>query len=238
VTTVIDLIKAYISPDSVWRWILSGFYHFPIRFVFALVSSVICTKKLSGNYWPIRVRVAGGQKFRLYCSPFQKVQLQGILRVNQWIGSDSPSSLTLGAGSSFVLLGDFEVGPGVHIYVSPGAELKIAGRLNSSGSGITCNTRIMVEKLVEIGTDCIIAWDVCISDSDLHDIKGARRTAPVFIGNHVWIAHGSSIMKGAIIPSGCIVAAKSLVRSAIDSERALVAGAPAVVKRTGVEWSR
>jgi acetyltransferase-like isoleucine patch superfamily enzyme len=144
----------------------------------------------------------------------------------------------LGTGCNFILLGDFDIGPGVHICVSPGALLKIAGRLNNNVSGITCNARIMVEELVEIGSDCIIAWDVCISDSDLHNIKGSRRTTPVFIGNKVWIAHGVSILKGAIIPSGCIVAAKSLVMSAIDSERALVAGTPATIKKTGVEWSR
>lgn len=155
-----------------------------------------------------------------------------------WGGLDSPSSLTLGAESRFVLLGDFEVGPGVHILVSPRALLKIAGRLNASASGITCNTRIMVEDSVEIGHDSIIAWDVYISDSNWHDIKGVQKIAPVSIGSNVWISHGVSILRGVTIPSRCIVGAKSLVTSVIGFERALIAGIPATVRKTGVEWSR
>jgi acetyltransferase-like isoleucine patch superfamily enzyme len=235
---LISQVKACFKPGSVGHWILSGFYHSPMQFPFALLRSLICTKKLCGNYWPIKVRVAAGQKFKIQYSPSRNVQLEGILSVGPWGCSNSSSSLTLGSGSRFVVSGNFDIGPGVHISVGSGASLRIGGRLNDNASGITSDTRIMVEQSVEIGYGCIIAWDVFISDSDWHDIKGMQRSAPVVIGNRVWIAHGVSILKGTIIPSGCIVGAKSMVSSVIKSEQALVAGNPAVVIRTGVEWSR
>jgi len=236
---MIDGIKNRLQPASTARWILGGFFHHPFRFPVALIRSLICTKRLCGRWWPIRVRVSPGQRFKVNCASRPVVELRGVLSVISWGGSDLPSSLTSGAGSRITLLGNFEIGPGVHIHVSPGATLQIGGCRNFSGSGITCDSRIMVERSVEIGHDCIIAWDVFISDSDWHNIAGIdRRHSPVVIGDRVWISHGVSVLKGAVIPTGCIVGAKSLVRSQIDVENALVAGIPAVVKRTGMEWSR
>jgi len=233
-----DLINRCFKPGSTGRWIISGFHHSPVRFAFALLGSLVYTRRLCGSFWPIKVRVAAGQGFHVSCASRRNVRIEGILSINSWLGSSSPSSLNIGAGSRFIVSGDFEIGPGVHILVAPGGSLKIGGRLDSSASGITCDSRIMVEQSVEIGYDCIVAWNVFISDSDWHDISGVKRNSPVIIGNKVWISHGASILKGAIIPSGCIIGAGSLVSSVIDSEKALVVGIPAVVKRTGVEWSR
>ncbi|MHB8210556.1 MAG: acyltransferase [Acidithiobacillus sp.] len=96
----------------------------------------------------------------------------------------------------------------------------------------------MIEKYCSIGTDCIIAWDVFISDSDWHNIVGSERNDPVFIGDDVWIAHGVSITKGSMVPKGSVVGAKSLVLRGHFPEKSLIAGIPATVRRTGVEWSR
>jgi acetyltransferase-like isoleucine patch superfamily enzyme len=96
----------------------------------------------------------------------------------------------------------------------------------------------MVEGSVEIGKDCIVAWDVFISDSNWHHIKDDVRMEPVVIGDKVWIAHGASIVKGAKIPSGCIVGAKSLVARGVFQENSLLAGIPATVRRRNVQWSR
>lgn len=235
---MIDFFKKRLEPASTARWILSGYFHHPIRFSVALLRSLVCTKKLCGRLWPIRVRVSPGQRFKVACGSNANVEIKGVLSVSSWGGSELPSSLASGADSRIVILGNFEIGPGVHIHVGAGATLQIGGCLKSSGSGITCDSRIMVERSVEIGHDCIIAWDVFISDSDWHDIAGTKRSAPIVIGDHVWIGHGVSVLKGSVIPSGCIVGAKSLVSSEMSLENALLAGIPAAVKSTGVEWSR
>ena len=232
---MVGSLNNMLVEGSVSHWILSGFYHHPLRFSFAFLRSLICTRKLCGSFWPIRVRVAPGQDFKVSCATSGNVEVKGVLSIGSWGGSSLPTSLSAGPGSRVSILGDFQIGPGVHISVGAGGTLKIGGKLKSA-SGITCNSRIMVEHSVEIGHDCIFGWDVFVSDSDWHDIAGARRHAPVVIGDHVWVSHGVSIVKGAVIPAGCVVGAKSLVSSELRVQNALVAGIPATVKRTGVEW--
>lgn len=234
-----SLMKKWFPANSFGRWALSGFYHSPIGFLFSLVNSLIATYKLTGEAFPVKVRLGIGQKLSISRQSSAKIRIDGIISVSRWGGETSESSITCSENCLFSVLGDFELGPGVHVHIGPAASLTIKGRKNSSASGITCNSRIMVEKSVEIGCDCIIAWDVFISDSDWHDIKGVERVIPVSIGDNVWISHGATIAKGVVIPSGCIVGAKSLVtRAGKFLDKSIIAGVPAVVRKKDVEWSR
>ncbi len=235
--TLVSLFKRKFKPGSSLRWVLGGLYHHPWYFPLTLLRSVICNMKLCGYYWPIQVRLAIGQKLFVYSSPFQNVRISGVLSINSRRGQFTPSVITLESGSALIISGDYEIGPGVNIYISKDAVVKIAGRQKHSSCGMTSDVRIMAEKSIEIGYDSLISWDVLITDSDWHDIEGVQRSAAVVIGNKVWISHGVSILKGAVVPSGCIISSKSLVASSIEVENALVAGIPAVVKRTGVEWT-
>jgi acetyltransferase-like isoleucine patch superfamily enzyme len=44
------------------------------------------------------------------------------------------------------------------------------------------------------------------------------------------------VLKGAVIPNGCVVAAGSVVTKRFEEENSLIAGTPARVTRTGIEW--
>ena len=233
-----EFIDAILKPGTFGRWFISGFYRNPIRFTGSFFRSVIATKQLTGRFYPIRVRIGVGQDLLVHVGNKSTITLIGNLLVNSWGGTNVASSISCSNESNFSILGDFEIGPNVHIELAQGAKLKLGGKRNSSASGITCDSRIMVEDSLDIGSDCIIAWDVYISDSDWHDISGVARSSPVLIGDHVWISHGVSILKGSVIPSGCIVGAKSLVTSVFETEKVLIGGIPAKVLRNGVEWSR
>lgn len=89
-----------------------------------------------------------------------------------------------------------------------------------------------------IGADFICAWHVLITDSDHHYIKGQPPHLPVIIGDHVWVATGATILKGANIGDGCIVAASSVVHRQIFPPRSLIAGIPAKVAKSSVVWAR
>ncbi len=232
------LISRLLKPGSFGRWVVAGFFRHPVRFFASLFRSAVATKKLTGSFYPIRVKVGVGQKLNICMGKNSVVKLVGTLKVEPWGGSTVASSISCGDNCLLTIGGDFEIGPDVHIQLERGAKLSLGGRRHSSASGITCSSRIMVEKSVEIGIDCIIAWDVFISDSDWHNIAEQNRVVPVSIGDHCWISHGVSILKGSVIPSGCIVGAKSLVSSVFEAERALIAGLPARVIKNGVEWSR
>lgn len=233
-----SLFLGLIGPNTTGRWILSGLYRHPLRFPIALARSAIATMKLTGKVFPLRLRIGLGQKILIKRGDFTRVHFSGNFIISSWGGSNPSSSLELCNGGRLDVRGDFGIGPNVHIVIGDNAELTLGGRQRSSGSGITCNSRVMVEERVSIGSDCIIAWDVFISDSDWHQIAGAQRSSPVTIGDKVWIAHGVSVLKGATIPSGCIVAAKSLVARSFSTEKALIAGVPARQVRSPVEWAR
>lgn len=76
---------------------------------------------------------------------------------------------------------------------------------------------------ISIGDDCLIAPFVYIVDSD-HGIEKSSKintqpnnTAPISIGNDVWIASNVTILKGVTIADGAVVAANSVVNQDIPS---------------------
>lgn len=96
---------------------------------------------------------------------------------------------------------------------------------------------------ITVGDNAMFSNHIIVRTSDAHpifDIKTNVRLNPakdVFIGNNVWIAPDSKIMKGAIIEDGCIIGSNTMVTKLIPSH-SLAVGLPAKVVKTGVRWSR
>jgi acetyltransferase-like isoleucine patch superfamily enzyme len=111
---------------------------------------------------------------------------------------------------------------------------------------------VMAEELVEIGSHCLISWGVGIADSDFHPLEPAQRlidaqalapffkdrpprpklkTAPVKIGDNVWIGMNAVILKGVIIGDNSVVAAGAVVTKSIPANT-IAAGNPAVTVKT------
>lgn len=74
---------------------------------------------------------------------------------------------------------------------------------------------------VQIGERCLLGSMVRICD------VGPTGTAPVIIGDDVWIAHGAIIEPGSTIGRGSVVAAGAVVRDAVP-DHCLASGNPAV----------
>jgi len=108
---------------------------------------------------------------------------------------------------------------------------------------------IMAEERIEIGSHCLVSWNVGIADSDFHPLEPARRlidaqalapyfknrparpklkTAPVKIADNVWIGMNAVILKGVTIGENSVVAAGSVVTKSVPPNT-IVAGNPAVV---------
>jgi acetyltransferase-like isoleucine patch superfamily enzyme len=108
---------------------------------------------------------------------------------------------------------------------------------------------IMAEDKIDIGSHCLISWNVGIADSDFHPLEPAQRlidaqalapffkdrparpklkTAPVRIADNVWIGMNAVILKGVSIGENSIVAAGSVVTKSIPPNT-IVAGNPAVI---------
>lgn len=95
---------------------------------------------------------------------------------------------------------------------------------------------------IEIGEDCMFSNNIIVRTSDSHpyfDENNKRLNNPksVKIGNHVWIAPNTKVMKGAEIGDGAIIGSDTTVSHAMP-ENALCVGRPAKVIKTNVHWTR
>ena len=94
---------------------------------------------------------------------------------------------------------------------------------------------------IRIGEDCLISTDFHLRNSDSHSIldkhTGKRLNAAkdIYLGNHIWIGGQVQILKGVTIMNNAIIGMRSLVTKDI-AENTLVAGAPARVIKTDVDW--
>lgn len=97
--------------------------------------------------------------------------------------------------------------------------------------------------ILEIGPDCMFAYDVEVRTSDEHSILDAasgERINPdksVHIGEHVWFGARSVVVKGVSIGDNSVVATGSIVSRDIGSG-VVAAGVPAREVRDGVTWDR
>lgn len=94
-----------------------------------------------------------------------------------------------------------------------------------------------------VGNDCMFSNNIIVRTSDSHpiyDIHTHERLNPskdIYIGDHVWIAPDTKIMKGANISSNTIIGSNSMVSKYVP-EHCLVVGMPARVVKEGIYWSR
>lgn len=141
-----------------------------------------------------------------------------------------PTSVVLRKGSKLIFKGNFSVFNGCDISVNENAILEI-------GSGyINCDSKIHCFKKIIIGNDVVISQNVHIRDSDNHVVVGNKEMSePIVIGNHVWIGLNVVVLKGVNIGDGSIIAAGSIVTKDVPPH-VMVAGVPAQVIKTGVEW--
>ncbi len=125
------------------------------------------------------------------------------------------------------------IGYGTYIQIENNAKLTIGNSFINREVKIICN------KEINIGNDCIIAMGTVIRDNDggKHQILNENyiNAKPITIGNHVWIGENVMILKGVTIGNGAIIAAGSLVTKDIPPH-SLAMGRPAKIVRENIEW--
>jgi acetyltransferase-like isoleucine patch superfamily enzyme/coenzyme F420-reducing hydrogenase beta subunit len=138
-----------------------------------------------------------------------------------------------GNGAIRIQRGSIVIYYGTEIHIFDGGTLTFDGNA-------TINQRVQVICMdnITIGNDVIIARDVVIRDNDGgHEIlvDGYRKTAPVTIGNHVWIGQGAMIMKGVTIGDGAIIGAGAWVAKDVKPNT-LVLADPARAIQKDIKW--
>ena len=136
-------------------------------------------------------------------------------------------------GCELVLGEDVQLYDGVEFYLdAPGARIEMGDK-----SGCNRDVKLMARDRIVIGRECAIGWEVQIMDDDGHEFNGARGSAPVTIGDHVWIGARTMILKGVTIGDGAVIAAASVVTRDVAAG-SFVGGSPARELRSEVSWSK
>lgn len=97
---------------------------------------------------------------------------------------------------------------------------------------------------VYIGDDCMFSWGIEIRTTDSHgiyDLDSGDRINPasdIRVGSHVWVAAKAALLKGSIIPSGCVVGMNSVTTKDFHEQNSILAGNPAKTIRSNIKWER
>lgn len=216
----------------------------PFFLPFVIFNKLICY--IRSLYYSGKIDDGGGRiiitkpflKFEIIKGKGAHVFIKGDLHVLPFVGGKKKTLIKMEDNSSLQINGDFTIGDGVRFFLDKNASLEIGGKEKESGSGITSDSLIMVKKNIVIGKDFLCAWNVFISDSNWHSIKGQHHQGDIIIGDHVWIANNSSVLKGSVIENNCIVASNTKVINKEYIENSMIAGIPSKVIKTDVVWSR
>lgn len=193
------------------------------------MSNVDSQRRVEADWWskPIPPNVIFGEGF--YCETAQifrhmRATAPGAVRIGNHVSCYAGCSFAIGKNGT-CSIGDFTL---------------VNGAL------------IMAEERIEIGSHCLISWNIGIADSDFHPIEPAQRlidaqalapffkdrpprpklrTMPVIIADNVWIGMNATILKGVTIGENSVVAAGAVVTKSVPAN-VVVAGNPAVVVKT------
>ncbi|MEY2518578.1 MAG: hypothetical protein QOF24_337 [Verrucomicrobiota bacterium] len=192
------------------------------------MSNVNRERRVESDWWsePIPPNVIFGEGF--YCESAQ---------IFRHLKSKEPRA---------VVLGD-------HVSCYAGCSFAVGEKGTCSVGDFTLmnGALVMAEERIEIGSHCLISWNVGIADSDFHPLEPAQRlidaqalapffkdrpprpklrTMPVIIGDNVWIGMNAVILKGVTIGENSVVAAGAVVTKSVPAN-VVVAGNPAVVTK-------
>ena len=144
-------------------------------------------------------------------------------------GNGASSMLTLDEGATIQVKGEFDFFYGADVQLFEGACLELGSGFINSGCKIRCH------KSISIGNGCAISHDFTVMDSNAHVLDGSRGTAPVRIGEHVWIGTRVTVLPGVSVGNGAVIAAGSVVTRDVPA-CSLAAGVPARVIREDIAW--
>lgn len=137
---------------------------------------------------------------------------------------------------TLIFKGPISFPQGTYIHVAKNGILQFG----TKGTFIGTNSKIMCFDRIVIGDNTEITWDCQIYDTSFHyvevDGETKKLTAPIIIGNNVWIGNNTTVTKGVTIPDWSIVTSHSLVNKDLGQfgEHCMFAGCPASLKKQGV----
>lgn len=150
-------------------------------------------------------------------------------------------SLEIKGDNCAILIGSRSTLRGVRIAIKgQGAYVAIGEKLGWRGGSIS---NAGDGNHVIIGDDGMFAGGIILRTDDQHGIFDRATQArinppkPIVIHEHVWLANGVRVGKGAVVGAGAVVAQLSLVTGAVEPH-SLYGGMPARKLRDNIAWTR
>lgn len=206
---------------------------------------------LSARYRPegARLPLRATRSAWIECGKGAKLFLGGPLflgfapRLHRELGTEGLSArgwgrtvLRLGPRATLRTKGWVILEEGAQVVVGADAEMEFGGR-----NHLSTNAQILCRKKIVLDRDAGMASSALLMDSDHHPITSGdverSDTAPIHLGENVWVAIRATVLKGVDVGDGAIVGAGAIVTKDVPPET-LVAGVPARVIREGVQWTR
>lgn len=213
---------------SLFKSLYVNLHYFPIKTALhlpILVGAQVRLNELGGRIEVGLIR-RGIVRFSIVSGSFCVESTSGFLHIGQNASLRFDGQADFAKGSALIVDGNCQIG----------------GNLYCNANGI-----INANKEITIGENCLIGWNVTIIDGDGHsiypktpldDVEPApiNESRPITIGNNVWLAANTSILKGAVIANDSILATGSILTHRIDETHVVIAGNPARIVKRGVSW--
>lgn len=135
-------------------------------------------------------------------------------------------------------------------HFAPHCSILVSGSKMEIGKNFSCNNGCRFASLagIEFGNDCLLGGNIVIRDSDGHSVFDLDSNGNVIrqhedkktikIGNHVWVASESHILKGVELPDDTIVAYGSICTKFFSGNNQIIAGIPAKIIKNNILWKR
>lgn len=173
----------------------------------------------------------------IYSSYFQKIMAFArflIVRLFYWNKLKMQGNGLLGSGCGFFIPGDGRMEIKGRIILQDQVMLLAKGKM-TIGKNLQVNSysRIVAHKEISIGDNVSIGRFVTILDHDHHyDINEEGNlkldgydTAPITIGNNIWLGDKCTVLKGVTIGDNVVAAAHTLIHKDVPPN-SLIFGVP------------
>ena len=150
-------------------------------------------------------------------------------------------TININSNNNSIHIGDgCAVSGSIIMKISDGNRIIFGERTSVGGANFICGEG----REIKFGKDCMIAWGIEFRTTDSHgifDLNSRDRVnyaGDISIGDHVWIAAHSIILKNSNIKNGCVVALRSVVSGSFPDENCVIAGLPAKIIKNNIYWER